>query len=103
MHTHSYCCNGLCYVLSLQAKKKEMARLNRELHQAQAELNQQKRLRDDLGPQHIKLKESISTLKRQVRRVYTRVYTIFGCRCCFWLSMLFSAYVDTLAFHVFSW
>lgn len=49
-----------------QSKKKEMARLNRELQKAQAELNQQKRLRDDMGPQHIKIKEGISTLKRQV-------------------------------------
>ena len=51
----------------IQAKKKELSRLNRELSKAQAELNRQKRLRDDMGPQHIKLKESISTLKRQVR------------------------------------
>ncbi|CAM9820276.1 unnamed protein product, partial [Ectocarpus fasciculatus] len=50
----------------LKSKKKEMARLNRELQKAQAELNQQKRLRDDMGPQHIKIKEGISTLKRQV-------------------------------------
>ncbi|CAM9781499.1 unnamed protein product, partial [Ectocarpus sp. 8 AP-2014] len=40
----------------LKSKKKEMARLNRELQKAQAELNQQKRLRDDMGPQHIKIK-----------------------------------------------
>ena len=51
---------------SVQAKKKELSRLNRELSKAQAELNRQKRLRDDMGPQHIKLKESITTLKRQV-------------------------------------
>ncbi|CBN77803.1 structural maintenance of chromosomes 1 protein [Ectocarpus siliculosus] len=50
----------------LKSKKKEMARLNRELQKAQAELNQQKRLRDDMGPQHIKIKGGISTLKRQV-------------------------------------
>ncbi|CAB1120002.1 unnamed protein product [Ectocarpus sp. CCAP 1310/34] len=50
----------------LKSKKKEMARLNRELQKAQAELNRQKRLRDDMGPQHIKIKEGISTLKRQV-------------------------------------
>eukprot|EP00752_Nemacystus_decipiens_P006829 g6131.t1 len=50
----------------LKAKKKELSRLNRELGKAQAELNRQKRLRDDMGPQHIKLKESITTLKRQV-------------------------------------
>ncbi|CAM9705754.1 unnamed protein product, partial [Hapterophycus canaliculatus] len=50
----------------LKAKKRELARLNRELQAAQAELNEQKRKRDDMGPQHIKLKESISTLKRQV-------------------------------------
>eukprot|EP00903_Cladosiphon_okamuranus_P011947 g11221.t1 len=50
----------------LKAKKKELSRLNRELSKAQAELNRQKRLRDDMGPQHIKIKEGISTLKRQV-------------------------------------
>lgn len=60
VHIFNFCC-------FIQAKKKELSRLNRELSKAQAELNRQKRLRDDMGPQHIKLKESISTLKRQVR------------------------------------
>eukprot|EP00904_Undaria_pinnatifida_P004394 jgi/Undpi1/13956/HiC_scaffold_9.g03607.m1 len=50
----------------LKAKKRQMAMLNRELHAAQADLHKQKRLRDDLGPQRIKLKESVSTLQRQV-------------------------------------
>lgn len=45
--------------------------LNRELQAAQSDLHKQKRLRDDLGPQNIKLKESVSTLQRQARpRVY---------------------------------
>lgn len=41
--------------------------LNRELQAAQSDLHKQKRLRDDLGPQNIKLKESVSTLQRQAR------------------------------------
>lgn len=53
-------------LLFAQAKKKELSRLNRELSKASAGLNRQKRLRDDMGPRHIKLKESITTLKRQV-------------------------------------
>lgn len=50
-----------------QARKKDLAGRNRELQQAQANLDKQKRLRQDLGPQRIKLKESIKTLARQVR------------------------------------
>ena len=51
---------------SAQAKKKALAALNRQLQKAQDELHAQKKRRDDLGPQGIKLKESIKTLERQV-------------------------------------
>lgn len=65
-HSFTRCDATAVSFLLIQAKKKELSRLNRELGKAQAELNRQKRLRDDMGPQHIKLKESITTLKRQV-------------------------------------
>lgn len=44
--------------------------MNRKLQQSAKALDQQKRLREDLGPQRIKLKEGIKTLSRQVRMKY---------------------------------